>query len=588
MTSHTACLTTLLTTLMLGLPAAAVANSCGAPATAISQVQGRQAQSPLAGQHISVEGIITLDSRQQGGFRGFYLQQADAETDNDPTTSEALFVYTNRTTGQVGHRVRVRGRIKEFHGLTELTNIQLLEDCGKATLPAPVTTSLPWPNNRAPEHLENMRVTVVAPLTVIDNYNLARYGELTLANKPQSIPTESLPPGPEAVQLQEHQQLHRLLLDDNHGIRHPVPPPWPTPALTASNTVRAGDTVSQLDGVLDYRFGAWRLQPVTRPRFHADNHRPQVPDRATETSLRVVTLNLENYFNGDGHGGGFPTPRGAETPEQFARQSHRLAATLTAPDPDIVAVAELENDGHGEDSAIATLARALGPDWRHVVSRDASGNDAIQTGLLYRSDRVETLGRADRLSAGPYHRLGRRPLAQIFRPLGQAASVRIIVSHLKSKACHGASGPERDQGDGQGCYNHRRTNAARVLVQWADDLPDTRGLVGTLITGDLNSYAREEPLTIFRNAGYTSMVHRFHPCDTTGCKQATYRYKGRHGSLDYALASETLTPRVTGAWNWPANTDEPRALGYQGSVQVPETSPWRSSDHNPVITDLAL
>lgn len=542
----------------------------------------------MAGQHISVEGIITLDSRQQGGFRGFYLQQADTETDHDPTTSEALFIYTNRTTGQVGHRVRVRGRIKEFHGLTELTNIQQLEDCGQARLPAPITVRLPWPGNRAPEHLENMRIAVAGRLTVIDNYNLARYGELTLANDSQSIPTDRLSPGPEAVQLLERQQLHRLLLDDNHGSRYPEPTPWPTPALTANNTVRAGDSVSQLNGVLDYRFGAWRLQPITRPRFHADNRRPPAPERTTETTVRVVTLNLENYFNGDGDGDGFPTPRGAETPEQFAQQTRRLVATLTVPDPDIVAVAEVENDGHGEDSAIATLARALGPDWHHVVLREASGDDAIQTGLLYRSDRVEPLGRAFRLSSGPYHRLGRRPLAQIFRPLGRAASVRIIVPHLKSKACHGASGPEGDQGDGQGCYNQRRTSAARALVQWADELPDTRSLVGTLITGDLNSYAQEDPLTIFGDAGYTSMVHRFLPCGPTGCPHSTYRYKGRHGSLDYALASKTLAPKVTGAWNWPVNAEEPRALGYQGSVPVPDTSPWRSSDHNPVITDLAL
>lgn len=575
---------------MLWLPAGAIADTCGSPATAISQVQGSQARSPLVGQQVTVEGVVTLDSRQRGGFRGFYLQQAVGETDGDPTTSEGLFIYTNRKTGQVGHRVRVRGRIKEFHGLTELTDIRLLKDCGKATLPAPASVRLPWPGARAPEHLENMRVAVAAPLTVIDNYNLARYGELTLASAPQSIPTDIMPPGSEAVQLQERQQLHRLLLDDNHGVRYPEPPPWPTPALAANNTVRAGDTVSGLDGVLDYRFGAWRLQPISRPHFHTDNHRPAAPERATEANLRVVTLNLENYFNGDGQGGGFPTPRGAKTPEQFEQQNRRLAATLTAPDPDIVAVAELENDGHDKDSAMAALARALGPDWRPVVSGDSSGNDVIQTGLFYRADRVEPLGQAHRLNAGPYRNLGRRPLAQAFRPRGLAASVRIIVPHLKSKACRGANGAERDQGDGQGCYNQRRTNAARALVQWADSLPDMPGLAGTLITGDLNSYAREEPLTVFRNAGYDSMVHRFHPCGSTstGCPHATYRYKGRHGSLDYALASETLAARVIGAWSWPVNAGEPGALGYQGSVQVPEAFPWRSSDHNPVITDLAL
>ncbi len=573
---------------MLWLPAGAVAAGCGSPATAISQVQGHQARSPLAGEEVTVEGVITLDSRHQGGFRGFYLQQADGETDNNPATSEGLFVYTNRTTAKAGDRVRVSGRVKEFHGLTELADIRQLLDCGKARLPEPVTVRLPWPGNHPPEHLENMRVAVAGSLTVIDNYQLARYGELTLASAPQSIPTDILDPGPEAIQLRQHQQKHRLLLDDNQGERNPDPTPWPTPALSANNTVRAGDTVSALDGVLDFRFDAWRLQPITAPRFHKDNRRPEAPERAPQTSLRLVTLNLENYFNGDGQGNGFPTPRGAETSAQFAEQTRRLVTALTLPDPDIIAVTELENDGYGDHSALVTLAKALGTHWRYVISDEDAGNDAIQTGLLYRADRVKPVGTAKRLTAGPFKRLGRRPLTQVFQPLKQGGSVRIIVPHLKSKACRGASNSDRDQGDGQGCYNHRRTAAANALVRWASELPQPGGLAGTLITGDLNSYTREEPLQVFYQAGYTSMVHHFHPCTATGCPHHTYRYRGRHGSLDYALASPALAPRVTGAWSWAVNADEPRALSYRNADQTPEDSPWRSSDHNPVITDLAL
>ena len=89
-------------------------------------------------------------------------------------------------------------------------------------------------------------------------------------------------------------------------------------------------------------------------------------------------------------------------------------------------------------------------------------------------------------------------------------------------------------------------------------------------------------------AGFVSMVHHFHPCTETSCRQYTYRYRGEKGSLDYALASETLKPRIVGARIWLVNADEPRVFGYQSDYVVDGQGPWRSSDHNPVIVDLEL
>lgn len=589
MTAYTASPLTVafLATALAACTGSAAAEECHSPATPIAEVQGSGARSPLAGTDVSVEGIITLDSRHAGGFRGFYLQQADDETDQLPATSEALFIHTGLNAGKPGHRVRVRGRVKEFYDLTELTDVRFVRDCGPSALPQPVSIRLPWPaGDSPPERLENMRVRVSNRLTVIDSYQLAQYGELTLASATQTIPTEILPPGPAAAALSQQQDRHRLVLDDNRGVRHPDPTPWPTPALALDNTVRTGDTLSGLEGVLDYRFGAWRLQPTAGPAFHRDNPREPPPPRHTDATLRVLFLNLENYFNGNGRGQGFPTDRGARTLEQFQRQSQRLVATLTLPDPDVIAVAELENDGHGEHSALLRLARAMGPQWRAIRAGASSGTDAIRTALLYRADRVEPDGQASRLASGPFQKQGRRPLAQTLRPLGSERGVQIIVPHLKSKACHGARGRDRDQQDGQGCFSDRREKAARALVAWASTHPAPASTAGTLITGDLNSYARETPLTIFRNAGFSSLVHHFHPCTDAGCPQTTYRYKGRNGTLDYALASDSLMPLVLGAWSWAINAEEPPALGYRQNASP--ASPWRSSDHNPVIVDLAL
>ncbi|MDL0432717.1 ExeM/NucH family extracellular endonuclease [Marinobacter sp. TBZ242] len=574
--------------LLLWLPAIAAAEGCGTPATTISRIQGPGQSSPLAGQSVTVEGIITMDSRHKGGFRGFYLQQADNETDDNPQTSEALFIYTNRSVGKRGERVRVTGRVKEFHGLTEMTDIDAIAVCGKAQLPGPIPISLPWPGDRQPEYLENMRVSVSGALTVIDHYNLAPYGELTLAAGVQTIPTETMEPGPAAEALFQFQQHNRLVLDDGKGLRGPLPVPWPTPELSANNTVRIGDRVRELSGVLDFRFGAWRVQPLYPPIFQHANPRPVTPIRPEAATLRVVTLNLGNLFNGDGRGSGFPAERGAESLREFEKQLARLATALRTPDPDIIAVTEVENDGYDNHSAIADLASALGEHWRYVKSPGGTGNDAIRTDLLYRSDRVEPEGNAQRPASGTLHTIGRPPVAQLFRPENSDSPVRIIVAHLKSKACRGAKGPNQDQNDGQGCYSHSREQATRAMLHWIDTLPKPDILAGTLITGDMNSYARETPLQLMTEAGYTNAVRHFHNCNETACNRTSYSYRGRTGTLDYSLVSAELVGRVVGATTWPINADEPRALSYRGVVPAPEDQPWRSSDHDPVITDFSL
>ncbi|MBD3640112.1 MAG: ExeM/NucH family extracellular endonuclease [Marinobacter sp.] len=575
------------TTLVLSLltPLSSAAGSCGDATTAIARIQGEGDQSPITGHTVTVEGILSLDARENGGFRGFYLQQADDETDGNPATSEALFVYTRRQQGTLGQRLRVTGEVREFHGLTELVNIRELTVCGPEALPEPVILEPATADTY--ESLENMRVAIPTPLTVIDNYNLARYGELTLATGDRVIATEYLPPGPSAGKS-DSPTSRPITLDDGRGKRDPRPVPWPPEGLGTDHTVRTGDTVRKVRGVLDFRFGQWRVQPESTPEFLSTNAREPAPEHPGRSVLRVMTLNLANLFNGDGRGGDFPTPRGATSESAYRQQQARLVSALTAPDPDILAVSELENDGYGEHSAAATLAQALGPQWRYIRTPGKDGNDAIRTLLYYRQDRVVPVGNAARLTGAPFHNAGRPPLAQAFRLRNGKASIRVVVPHLKSKSCRGATGADRDQGDGQGCYAHRRTLAAGAIADWLDQLPGHENMAGTLITGDFNSYTRETPLQRLRERGYTSMVAHFHPCTAGHCPHYTYRYKGRKGSLDHALASAGLAGRVVNAVTWRINADEPRALGYQYDIAPNSVGPWRSSDHNPVIVDIRL
>lgn len=563
---------------------------CGSDALTLSQVQGSGESSPLVGKTVTVEGVITLDSRHPGGWRGFYLQQSGPETDSNPATSDALFVYTDRSGGDTGSRVRVTGQVKEYHGLTELTRVSDLIVCGAGELPKATSIQLPWPGQQPPEHLENMRVTLTMPLTLIGHYSFARYGELILADRPQLTSTELLPPGPAAIEMTQAQSRNRLYLDDGSSARNPNPLPWPALLLRTGERVRAGDRISGLTGILDFRFGQWRLQPTGGPQVSDRSPRPDSPPKAASTTLRVVTLNLGNYFNGNGRGEGFADSRGARNAEQLAAQTSRLTATLHAMDPDVIAAVEIENDDYSDTGAIADLAQALGANWQFVATPGATGSDAIRTDLLYRTDRVRTVGQPLRLTGSAFSAKGRPPVAQVFQPITgtSQARVRIVVPHFKSKACRGAQGADKDQNDGQGCYARRRTQAAEALADWLGSLPEPDRMAGTLVTGDLNSYAREWPIQRLESAGLINLIRARHACRPDDCPQTTYQYQGRQGSLDYSMGSGALPDYVVDAGVWPVNAPEFPAIGYQGPIALPAGAPWRSSDHNPLYTDLAL
>ena len=560
------------------------AANCGSSHRPVSDIQGAGNESPMVGREVSVEGVITADLRHSGGFRGFYLQQAQPEQDNDETTSEGLFIHTHARNGEPGDRVHVNGEVREHYGLTSLAGVSQVHVCARPGLPAPrpLKDGIPEPDSR--EALEGMLVQTVAPLTITDTWNLARYGELVLSPALQWIPTQVMAPGPDAGRLEAQQEQQRLILDDGYRRKHPRPIPFLDGSGTApGNVLRVGDQVAPVIGVLEYRFGHWRLQPLSRPDILDRNPRDMPPARDPKASLRVVSLNLGNLFNGDGRSDGFPSDRGAPSHRAYQQQLARLVHQIRATEPDILAVSELENDGYGENSAPADLARALGEHWRFVKGGTDRHNDAIRNGLLYRHDRVRTQGPASLITTEAFKRWHRPALAQGFRLVGGEATVTVVSVHMKSRNCRNAPPAQKDVGDGQGCYAAAREAASRQLAHWRP--PDTGEKSLVLLAGDFNAYAREAPIQVLAEPGYTDLIAHFH-----GLEQQTFRYHGRQGTLDYHVANEALRERVTASHIWSVNAEEPRLWAYDAekAPPVPDDFLWRASDHNPVITDIRL
>jgi len=570
---------------------------------AIAEVQGAGDSSPLVNESVIVEGIVVADFQGEGELGGFFIQAPDSEADSDPLTSEGLYVYGkgNGVDVQVGDRVQVRGLVAEYNGLTELTTPQITVLAKSQPLPSVVQVSLPLASKEALERHEGMQVRLAQTLTVSEVYDLGRYGEVVLSSGGRLwIPTNKVSPGEPAQRLQAQNDLNRIVLDDGRSGQNPDPIRYPAPELDAYRTLRVGYEVDDVRGVLHYQAGSYRVQPTEQPRFVAKNQRPAQP-QAIDGRLRVASFNVLNYFNGDGQGAGFPTSRGADSLTEFNRQRDKIIAAILGADAHIIGLMEIENDGYGENSAIADLVAGLNaasPDRDRYAfidpRRNRLGTDEIAVGLIYRKDIVSLHKSAAVLDGSTDPRFNdtrnRPALAQTFRERRTGERLTVAVNHLKSKGSSCADLGDRDMGDGQGNCNLTRVRAAQALVDWLGRDPTQSYDPDRLIIGDLNAYAKEDPINVIRAAGYTDLLARF-----VGPDAYSYVFAGQSGYLDHGLASASLAAQVKGATEWHINADEPRVLDYNLEFKTPRqqtllysAEPYRASDHDPLVIGVDL
>ena len=431
-----------------------------------------------------------------------------------------------------------------------------------------------------------------------ETFNFGRFGELVLSSDDRLwIPTHLVEPGEPAQALQAENDRNRIVLDDGRNDQNIDPTLFPEGGLSASNTLRVGDTMTDGAFVLEQRFGLYRVQPTSDlPEFVATNPRPaEAPDVGGD--LQVASFNVLNYFDTLDLGPDICGPledqecRGADSAAELERQRDKIVAAMAGLDADILGLIEIENDA-GE--AVEDLVEALndaGSGPYDYIDTGTIGSDAIKLALIYQPASVSPVGDYAILDSTVDPRFdderSRPALAQTFEGV-DGGRFTVVVNHLKSK---GSACPEDpDEGDGQGNCSDVRTLAAEALLDWLAADPTGSGDRDVLVIGDLNSYAKEDPIDVFVDAGYTDLLEAFH-----GDSAYSYVFQGQTGYLDHALASPTLAAQVTGADSWHINADEPPVLDYNTEFKSPghvETlyapTPFRSSDHDPVLVGLDL
>ncbi|WP_252179869.1 ExeM/NucH family extracellular endonuclease [Endozoicomonas sp. 4G] len=613
---------------------------CGDESSRISAIQGTGDTSPVVGNLVTVQGIVT---RTFPGSNLYYVQQSPSAADTEGA-SVAIQVYDNINTPEPGDEVYIRGVVDEYYGMTQLVDIGADFDGSCSSGNTLELTQVTMEKGDDLEPYEGMTVALNATddFYVTETYKLNRYGETMLAiGGVRQIPTNLYTAASEeAIALQKENDANIIVLDDGISDQNAGEITY-LENLSDQYPLRVGSKIaSGMEGVLQYSYGSFRLIPDDQ--IIADGSqvpRPEDPEVRANGDRRVASFNVLNYFNGlvnpdgsiDWSQSDLAESRGADNAEEFQVQRSKTISALARMDADIIGILEMENDGWDEQSAIHDLVNGLnasaektpGAVYSFVKTSDEYvGTDAIKVSLLYNESAFELVGAPVVLTEYPFDNTTakhRPPMIQTFKDKISGEELTVVINHFKSKgsSCEALADPEDEHG--QGNCNRMRVTAAETLGLY---LEENYAGKNVLVMGDLNAYAKEDPMLVLtegenretekvvRNTdgeyevattshrlGYKEVIEYLH-----GTSPVSYVFDGEVGALDHVLASPEILEKITQGQEWAINSVETITHDYNAEFKdevdsngvswydrmVNPDSPFRSSDHDPVIIDIRL
>ena len=564
-------------------PTPAAHNSAGVPTpecpdepgdTRIRDIQGDAWLSPLDDETVTdVPGIVTA-----AGPQGFWMQ--DPEPDDDPATSEGIYVYLGTTaTVQPGDAVTVSGDISDYYplsfgevfpetanlSLTEITDATVAVCSSDNPIPVEYITGDDIPDTYAPEtptgnvedlgRLDPTRSVLefwesregtnvaVTDARVIGPGNA--YGEIYLTVKPDEYASER---GGTVNTGYENTPTGRITVNPVSG--H-VPP-------ANVGDVLVGDTVGPVDYIL---YGGYSIAATVLGE-HIDNGlERQTATPHGDDQLAVATYNVENLTVGD-------------SDAKFAELAAGIVDGLAS--PDIVTLEEIQDDTGATDDGVVDASQTLdrlvaeieaagGPayQWRQISPEDKMDGGApggnIRVAFLFNPDRVDFIDRpggdattpvtvetgddgSAQLSVSP-GRIdpgndawfeSRKPLAGEFVFNGE--KVIVVVNHFNSKGGdQNADGryqpPER-------VTEVQRIQQAEVVNGFVRDILAVDPQAGVVIAGDINDYQFSPALEALTGGDDPVLVDLINTLPET--ERYTYVFNGISQVLDHILVSPAL------------------------------------------------
>ncbi|MFZ1702603.1 MAG: endonuclease/exonuclease/phosphatase family protein [Pyrinomonadaceae bacterium] len=585
----------------------------------IAQIQGDKGTSPVEKQNVRVTGVVTAMLKA-----GFYIQTPDDKVDNNPLTSEGLYIYGSESVAKVslGDLVQVDGTVTEysprneriFLSITEITRPTVKVISKDNPLPAPhlLTPSDLDPAGRVDqmEKFEGMRVkadlSVVGPtggyksdktgiatsngiffVTLLGMPRPFREPGVSVLNivvdkLPRTIPIFDM--NPEILRVDSNQQNGAESID-----------------------VPAGATLKDAVGVIDYsrKFYTLYLDPTPPKIANIATFVPLSP--AGEREVTIGSFNIENFFDDEVNSS--DVQKEAVTPKDvFQKRLTKVSLAIrnVLSMPDVLGIVEVENLKTLQKVAAKINADAIAanqPDPKYVAYLE-EGNDirGIDSGYLVKSTKIKVieskqLAKSEKLrgvvGAESQNLFDRPPLmlrAEVIDPRSEKPlTFTVVVNHFKSY-----NGID-DEKDGDRVRQKRRLEA-EWLASFIVDRQKADPTEKILVCGDLNAFqfndgyndlvgilkGKPEPTILAPSkATYpTGLVNLIDYIDVKN--RYSYTYDGSAQALDHILVNKPTRERLLKFGYARLDADFP--LVYSNDVTRPE----RVSDHDAPTVFLSL
>lgn len=535
-------------------------NEAAPTITRIFDIQGAGHTSALAGQQVTIEGIVTARDTN-----GFYVQEAVG--DGNINTSDGIFIFTNTAppaSAGIGDTVRVSGTVEEFRPggndapqgltITELSGmitVTQLVDGTAANLPAAVVLG---PGGRLPitenvgddsdayrpgsegidfyESLEGMLVTVKNPLVVSPAEQPSGQGLRFFT----VVDSDTDPAnGFNATGLSLRNTINIKGGASSYGNTNTVGGDFNPERIEISRdtgvsgnaafptNVLPGARLNDVTGVVSYGFGNYEVLPTGAVTVAAASTIAREATTLTGGADRitVASYNVENLDANDAQA-------------RFDLAASDIVNNLGM--PDIVVLQEIQdNDGvTGGTGSTVTAANqtlqelvdainALTPgdtvtyafiDNRFIGDDTNGGQQGgnIRNAFIYRTDRVEFIPGSDRTidangaattavasnTSGPFAG-SRIPLVADFTFLPTGEEITVIGNHFASKI-----GSDPLFGTRKPPFNSdeiQRAEQAQAVNTFVDGLLAANANAQIVVAGDLNEFSFEEPLSVLKGTG---------------------------------------------------------------------------------------
>ncbi len=570
----------------------------------IHEIQGAAHLSPHNGETVAnVPGIVTVVRPN-----GFYMQ--DSAPDNDPATSEGIFVFTSTAPPVVvGDSVLVRGTVTEFRpggagGATNLTTTEITSPIvtvvsSANALPAAINIGV---NGRIPPTLviDDDAISDVETSGVFDpahdgiDFYESLEGMLVQINNPVVVgPTNAFGEIPVLADNGANAGLRtarggivigssdfnpeRLVLDD---------------AIVPVPAVNVGDRFATVTAVVDYSFGNFKFLVLNTPTPIPQGLTPETTTlQGTSDRLTVGSFNVENLAPTD------PSSKFAGLGDAIVNRLHS---------PDIIAVEEIQDNSGATnngvvdatttfDLLIGAIRAAGGPTYAFRTINPVDGQDGgqpggnIRVGFLFNPARVAFVDRpggtsvsstavlngpnGPQLSASPGRidplnpafTASRKPLAGEFQFNGH--SIFIIANHFNSK---GGDQPlfGRFQPPVRSSEIQRQAQAL-VVHDFVQSLLTLDSQTRVVVVGDLNDFPFSTTVATLKAGGILHNLVGTLPAD----EQYTYIFEGNSQVLDHILVSPGLMNH---------------ALPEYDIVHINSEFVTQISDHEPAVARVHL